>query len=246
MASHSRPDPDALLRRVQEEEARSRRGQLKVFLGASPGVGKTFTMLETARAKQAEGLDVVVGLVETHGRIETARLLEGLEALPRRAVDYRGTRLDDFDLDAALSRRPALLLVDELAHTNAPGSRHAKRWQDVAELLAAGINVYTTLNIQHLETLNDVVTRVTGVPTRETVPDSILERADEVELVDLSPDDLIRRLKEGKVYVPDRAAEAVRRFFRKGNLIALRELALRATAASGAAQMERDGSGHGL
>jgi two-component system, OmpR family, sensor histidine kinase KdpD len=237
MAFPSRPDPDALLRRVQEQEARSRRGQLKVFLGASPGVGKTYTMLETARAQQHEGLDVVVGLVETHGRAETARLLEGLEVLPRRGVEYRGARLDEFDLDAALARRPALLLVDELAHTNASGSRHAKRWQDVAELLAAGINVYTTLNIQHLESLNDVVARITGVTVRETVPDSALEMADEVELVDVTPDVLQQRLREGKVYLPEQAARAIDRFFRKGNLIALRELALRRTAERVDAQM---------
>jgi two-component system, OmpR family, sensor histidine kinase KdpD len=237
MSTPSRPDPDALLRRVQEEEARSRRGQLKVFLGASPGVGKTYTMLETARAKQAEGLDVVVGVVETHGRAETARLLEGLEALPRRGVDYRGTRLDEFDLDGALARRPSLLLVDELAHTNAPGSRHTKRWQDVAELLAAGINVYTTLNIQHLESLNDVVARITGITVRETVPDSVLEMADEIGLVDITPDVLQQRLREGKVYLPEQAARAIDRFFRKGNLIALRELALRRTAERVDAQM---------
>ena len=188
-------------------------------------------MLEAARAQQAAGVDVVIGWVETHGRAETEALLPGLERLPPRAVEYRGTTLREFDLDAALARRPALILVDELAHTNAPGSRHAKRWQDVTELLAAGIDVYTTLNVQHLESLNDVVARVTGVPTRETVPDSILEEAAEVELVDLPPDDLIRRLKEGKVYFPEQAGEAVRRFFRKGNLIALRELALRTTAA---------------
>ncbi len=228
--SHQRPDPDALLRRVRAEEARERRGQLKVFLGASPGVGKTFTMLETARAKRAEGLDVVVGVAETHGRAETGRLLDGLEILPRRTFEYRGVRLDEFDLDAALVRHPALLLVDELAHSNAPGSRHAKRWQDVEELLAAGINVYTTLNIQHFESLNDVVAKITGVTVRETVPDSVLERADEVELVDVTPDVLQQRLREGKVYVPEQAGRAIEQFFRKGNLIALRELALRRTA----------------
>ena len=232
-----RPDPDALLQRVRAEEARERRGKLKVFLGASPGVGKTFTMLETARAKRAEGLDVVVGVVETHGRAETQRLLEGLELLPRRAIDYRGVRLEEFDLDAALTRHPALLLVDELAHTNAPGSRHAKRWQDVEELLAAGINIYTTVNIQHFESLNDVVAQITGVTVRETVPDSVLERADEVELVDVTPDVLQQRLREGKVYVPEQAGRAIERFFRKGNLIALRELALRRTAERVDAQM---------
>jgi two-component system, OmpR family, sensor histidine kinase KdpD len=227
---HNRPDPEALLRRVQEQEARARRGQLKVFLGASPGVGKTFTMLEAARAKRADGLDVVVGLVETHGRAETARLLEGLETIPRRSVEYRGTRLEEFDLDAALARRPAILLVDELAHSNVPGSRHAKRWQDIEELLAAGINVYTTVNIQHLESLSDIVAQITGVQVRETVPDSILERADEVELVDVTADVLQQRLREGKVYVPEQATRAIERFFRRGNLIALRELALRRTA----------------
>jgi two-component system, OmpR family, sensor histidine kinase KdpD len=235
--THQRPDPDALLRRVRAEEARERRGQLKVFLGASPGVGKTFTMLETARAKRAEGLDVVVGVVETHGRAETARLMEGIEVLPRRTIDYRGVVLEEFDLDAALARHPALLLVDELAHTNAPGSRHTKRWQDVEELLAAGINAYTTINIQHFESLNDVVAQITGVTVRETVPDSVLERADEVELVDITPDVLQQRLREGKVYVPEQAGRAIDRFFRKGNLIALRELALRRTAERVDAQM---------
>jgi len=232
-----RPDPDALLERVRAEEARERRGQLKVFLGASPGVGKTFTMLETARAKRAEGLDVVVGVVETHGRAETQQLLEGLEVLPRRVIDYRGVRLEEFDLDAALARHPALLLVDELAHTNAPGSRHAKRWQDVEELLDAGVNVHTAVNIQHFESLNDVVAQITGVTVRETVPDSVLERADEVELVDITPDVLQQRLREGKVYVPEQAGRAIDRFFRKGNLIALRELALRRTAERVDAQM---------
>ena len=234
-----RPDPDALLAHVREEESRQARGKLKVFFGAAAGVGKTYAMLEAARAQHAAGVDVVVGWIETHGRAETEALLPGLERLPPRAVEYRGTMLREFDLDAALARRPALILVDELAHTNAPGSRHAKRWQDVTELLAAGIDVYTTLNVQHLESLNDVVARVTEVPTRETVPDSILEEAAEVELVDLSPDDLIRRLRDGKVYVPEQAGEAMRRFFRKGNLIALRELALRTTAERVDAQMER-------
>jgi len=232
-----RPDPDALLARVQAASARARRGQLKIFLGASPGVGKTFTMLEAARAQRAEGLDVVVGVVETHGREETARLLQGLEVLPRKSLDYRGTVLEEFDLDGALVRHPALLLVDELAHSNAPGSRHAKRWQDVGELLAAGINVYTAINIQHIESLNDVVASITGVKVRETIPDAVIERADEVELVDVSPDILQQRLREGKVYVPEQAGRAIERFFRKGNLIALRELALRRTAERVDAQM---------
>jgi two-component system sensor histidine kinase KdpD len=235
--THSRPDPDDLLRRVHDEEARARRGRLKVFLGASPGVGKTFSMLEAARAKRAEGLDVAVGVVETHGRAETAALLEGLETIPKRRVEYRQTRLEEFDLDAAIARHPALLVVDELAHTNAPGSRHAKRWQDVDELLAHGINVYTTLNVQHLESLNDIVAGITGVQVRETIPDVVLERADEVELVDVTADVLQQRLREGKVYVPDQAARAIDRFFRRGNLIALRELALRRTAERVDAQM---------
>ncbi|HET7468725.1 MAG TPA: sensor histidine kinase KdpD [Gemmatimonadales bacterium] len=235
--AHSRPDPDALLRRVQEEEARARRGRLKIFLGASPGVGKTFTMLAAARAQRAEGLDVAVGVVETHGRQETARLVDGLEILPRKPLEYRGTTLLEFDLDAALARHPALLIVDELAHTNAPGSRHDKRWQDVEELLDAGINVWSTLNVQHLESLNDVVAGLTGIQVRETVPDSVLERADDVELVDVTPDVLQQRLREGKVYVPEQAGRAIDQFFRKGNLIALRELALRRTAERVDAQM---------
>ena len=225
-----RPDPDALLARVKEEEARQTRGKLKVFLGAAAGVGKTYAMLEAARARRAEGMDVVVGWVDTHGRAETEALLRGLEIVARRPIEYRGTILTEFDLDAAIARHPTLILVDELAHTNAPGSRHAKRWQDVQELLDAGINVYTTLNVQHLESLNDVVAQITTVRVRETIPDSVLEQADEVELVDLPPEELLQRLKEGKVYVPEQAQEAIRNFFRKGNLIALRELALRRTA----------------
>ena len=225
-----RPDPDALLARVKEEEARQALGKLKVFLGAAPGVGKTYAMLEAAQARQAEGTDVVVGWVDTHGRAETEALLKGLEILNRRPIEYRGTVLTEFDLDTALARRPTLILVDELAHTNVPGARHAKRWQDVLELLHAGVNVYTTLNVQHLESLNDVVAKITGVRVHETIPDSVLEEADEVELVDLPPEELLQRLKEGKVYLPEQAQEAIRNFFRKGNLIALRELALRRTA----------------
>lgn len=225
-----RPDPDALLARAKEEEAREKRGRLKVFLGAAAGVGKTYAMLEAARERRAEGVDVVTGWVDTHGRAETEALLKGLEMLPRRPIEYRGTILAEFDLDAALVRHPTLVLVDELAHTNVPGSRHTKRWQDVQELLEAGIHVYTTLNVQHLESLNDVVAKITGVRVRETMPDSVLEQADEVELVDLPPEELLQRLKEGKVYVPEQAQEAIRNFFRKGNLIALRELALRRTA----------------
>ncbi|HEX5634816.1 MAG TPA: DUF4118 domain-containing protein, partial [Gemmatimonadales bacterium] len=213
------------------------RGRLKVFFGATPGVGKTYSMLQATRARAAAGTDVVVGVVETHGREDTTRLLAGLEVLPRRSLEYRGTALHEFDLDAALARRPALLVVDELAHTNAPGSRHAKRWQDVEELLAAGIDVFTTVNVQHLESLNDVVAQITGVRVRETVPDALLESADEIELVDVTADVLLQRLREGKVYVPDLAGRAMDGFFRRGNLIALRELALRRTAERVDAQM---------
>src|SRR5438552_3986906 len=232
-----RPDPDPLLARVKEEEARKRRGKLKVFFGAAAGVGKTYAILEVASEQRADGIDVLVGYVETHGRAETDALLEGLEILPLRSVAYRGTALREFDLDGALARRPALIVVDELAHTNVPGSRHAKRWQDVVELLDAGIDVYTTVNVQHVESLNDVVAKITGVVVRETVPDSVLEHAGEVELIDLPPDDLLQRFKEGKVYMPGLAEEAIRSFFRKGNLIALRELALRSTAERVDAQM---------
>ncbi len=235
---HERPDPDVLLERVKQEEARGARGKLKIFFGAAPGVGKTYAMLEAARERRAEGIEVVVGLVETHGRPETEALLDGLGALPRRVVDYRGTTLREFDLDAALVRHPALILVDELAHRNAPGSRHAKRWQDVLELLDAGIDVYTTINVQHIESLNDIVTQITGVVVHETVPDSVLEQADEVTLVDLPPDELLQRLTEGKVYVPELAERAIQNFFRKGNLIALRELALRRTADRVDAEMQ--------
>ena len=238
MTEDRRPSPDELLARIRAEEERAARAKLKIFFGACAGVGKTYAMLVEAHERRRAGADVVVGLVETHGRAETAALLEGLEVLPRRPLDYRGVRLQEFDLDAALARRPALLLLDELAHTNAPGSRHPKRWQDVEELLAAGIEVYTTLNVQHVETLVDVVEEITEVRMRETVPDAILDRADEIELVDLPPDDLLQRLREGKVYVPERAEWARENFFRKGNLIALRELALRQTAQRVDAQME--------
>ncbi len=233
-----RPDPDALLKRVQAEEARLEEGKLKVFFGANPGVGKTYAMLQAAHEQRRDGLDVVIGVVETHGRTETDALVEGLEILPRQRVAYRGTTLLEFDLDAALARRPDVILIDELAHSNAPGTRHAKRWQDVQELLRAGIHVYTTLNVQHLESLNDVVAKITNVRVRETVPDSVLERADDVELIDLSPDDLLQRLKEGKVYVPEQIQHAIHNFFAKGNLIALRELALRRTAERVGQQME--------
>ncbi len=225
-----RPDPDALLAQVTATEQHQHRGRLKVFLGAAAGVGKTYAMLQAAQARKAEQIDVALGWVETHGRAETEALLAGLQRLPALHVEYRATTLVEFDLDAALARRPALLLVDELAHTNAPGLRHAKRWQDVQEVLDCGIDVYTTLNIQHLESLTDVVAKITGVMVHETVPDAILDEANEVALIDLPPDDLLERLKEGKVYIPANAQEAMHNFFRRGNLIALRELALRRTA----------------
>ncbi|WP_269714178.1 sensor histidine kinase [Caulobacter sp. NIBR2454] len=221
-----RPDPEALLAAANK----AGRGRLKVFLGMSPGVGKTYEMLRAARRRKAEGGDVLIGVVETHGRRETEALLRGMEVLPRKPIEHRGRAMMEFDLDAALARKPALLLVDEYAHSNAPGSRHPKRWQDVAELLAAGIDVWTTLNVQHLESLVDVVLRITGVRQRETVPDSALSRADDIELVDITPDELRRRLTEGKVYVPETARLAADNFFKIENLTALRELALRRAA----------------
>lgn len=222
-----RPLPDALL----NAEQRPGRGKLKVFLGASPGVGKTFAMLEEARGRQRDGIDVVVALVETHGRAETASLLAALEQLPRKTIDYRGQGLPELDLDALLARKPQIALIDEFAHTNVPGARHPKRWQDVLEVLDAGIDVTTTLNIQHIESLNDVVARITGVRVQETVPDAVLQQANEIELIDLPPEELLNRLREGKVYVPHQVGRALENFFTKGNLTALRELALR-TAAS--------------
>jgi two-component system, OmpR family, sensor histidine kinase KdpD len=233
-----RPDPDALLARVQAEEAKRARGKLKIFFGAAPGVGKTYSMLEAARKAGKEGADVVVGYVEPHCRPETQALVLGLDILPRLEVPYRGTTFHEFNLEAALSLRPQLLIVDELAHTNAPGVTHTKRWQDVMQLLDAGIDVYTTLNVQHLESLNDVIAQISSVVVRETVPDSVFERADEVEIVDLSPDDLLERLREGKVYIAPEAERAIANFFTKGNLIALRELALRRTAERVGDQMD--------
>ncbi len=241
-----RPDPDQVLKRVQAEEKAATAGRLKLFFGASAGVGKTYAMLEAARERQKEGWDVLVGVVETHGRAETAALLQGLAVMPRKALDYKGVRLEEFDIDAALSRRPKLILVDELAHTNAPGSRHAKRWQDVEELLDAGIHVYTTLNVQHWESLNDVVAKIMGVAIHETVPDSFLQRTHDVELVDLAPDDLLQRLRDGKVYQGDHAQRASENFFQPGNLIALRELALRHAAERVDAQMQAYQEQHAL
>jgi two-component system sensor histidine kinase KdpD len=226
LAEVPRPTPEALLGAAERAE----RTRLRIFVGAAPGVGKTYAMLEAARERKRDGVDVVVGVVETHGRAETEILVEGLEVIPRRTIEYRGQVLKEMDLDAILARRPEIVLVDELAHTNAPGSRHPKRYSDVEELLEAGIEVYTTVNIQHLESLNDVVAKITGVRVQETVPDVILERADEIKLIDLSPEDLIKRLHEGKVYVPAQAQRAIENYFKPGNLTALRELALRHAA----------------
>src|SRR5512147_1515889 len=223
-----RPDPDELLKQIQAEEPN--RGRLKIFLGYAAGVGKTYAMLEAAYQRKEQGIDVVVGYVETHKRIETEELLEGLEVLPRGFVDYHNVQLRELDVDAVLLRRPQLVLVDEFAHTNAPGSRHAKRYQDVQEILDAGIDVYTTLNIQHLESLNDIVAQVTGVIVRETIPDRVIDEASEIEVIDLPPDELLVRLKEGKVYIPEQASRALEKFFRKGNLTALREMSLRRAA----------------
>ena len=224
----ARPSPEALLEAAKREE--SRVGKLRIFVGAAPGVGKTYAMLETARARERDGYDIVVGVVETHGRKETEALLDGLETIPRKRIDYKGRLLDEMDLDAIIARRPQIALVDELAHTNAPGSRHPKRYLDVEEILNSGIDVYTTVNIQHIESLNDVVAQITRVRVRETVPDEIFDRAEAVELVDLTPSDLIQRLKEGKVYIPQQAERALEHFFSPANLTALRELALRRTA----------------
>ncbi|WP_395402645.1 two-component system sensor histidine kinase KdpD [Pseudoduganella sp. UC29_106] len=225
-----RPDPDALLAQVQAQERKAARGKLRIYFGASAGVGKTYAMLSAARKLQAAGQHLLVGVIETHGRSETAALVDGLPLLPLRAVEYRGKTLHEFDIDAALERRPPLILIDELAHSNAPGSRHPKRWQDVEELLEAGIDVFSTVNVQHLESLNDVVSGITGIQVNETVPDTVFDAADEVVLVDIPADELLARLKGGKVYHATQAERAARNFFRKGNLIALRELALRRTA----------------
>src|SRR5215475_10946794 len=214
-----RPSPEALLEAARREEARA--GRLKIFVGAAPGVGKTYEMLLRAQARRRDGYDVIVGVVETHGRKETESLLEGLELVPRRKIQYKGQWLEEMDLDAIIARRPQLVLVDELAHTNAPESRHPKRYMDVEELIAAGIDVFTTLNVQHVESLNDVVAQITRIRVRETVPDSIIDRADEVEVIDLTPEDLVQRLKEGKVYLPQQAERAIGNYFKPGNLTAL-------------------------
>lgn len=226
----TRPDPDELLDRVMRDEDRQARGRLKIFFGSSAGVGKTYAMLAAAQSLREQGTDVIAGIVETHGRADTEAMLEGIERLPLRAAPYRDRVLNEFDIDAALQRRPTVILVDELAHSNVPGSRHAKRWQDIEELLHAGIHVYTTVNVQHIESLNDVVGQITGIRVHETIPDHVFDDADDVTLVDLPPDELLQRLKEGKVYLPQQAEKAGRHFFRKGNLLALREIALRRTA----------------
>ncbi|WP_420263919.1 DUF4118 domain-containing protein [Candidatus Magnetominusculus dajiuhuensis] len=233
-----RPSPDALLAQFKQDEARKRQGNLKIFFGSAPGVGKTYAMLEAARQKKSEGVDVIVGIVETHKRKETEQLLDGLEVIQRKGIEYRGSVLYEFDIDQALRRAPALILMDELAHTNAPESRHKKRWQDVFELLEAGMDVYSTLNVQHVESLSDVVTQITGIEIRETLPDLVIERADEIALVDITPDELLQRLKDGKVYMPELADAARGNFFRMGNLLALRELALRTTAGRVDEQMQ--------
>lgn len=230
MIDDERPDPDELLKAVKAEESAPNRGRLRLFLGMSAGVGKTYAMLKAAHARQAEGRDVLVGVIETHGRCETAALLEGLKILPRRQVDYKDTKLDEMDLDAILSLRPSLVLVDELAHSNVPGSRHPKRYQDVLEILDQGIDVYSTLNIQHLESRKESVEAIAQISIRETVPDSILDQASQVELVDIAPSELLKRLREGKVYLGDKAQRAADHFFKEDRLTALREIALRLTA----------------
>jgi two-component system sensor histidine kinase KdpD len=241
-----RVNPETLLKRVQAEELEEQRGKLKIYLGAAPGVGKTYSMLEDANEKRRHGLDVVVGVVESHGRKDIEVLLDGLEILPKATIDYKGIKLEEFDLDAALRRNPGLILIDEMAHSNVSGTRHAKRWQDIKELLDRGIDVYTTLNVQHIESLNNDVAGIIHAPIKETVPDSIIERADTIELVDLPPEDLLRRLQDGKVYFPSQAAIAKDKFFRKGNLIALRELALRITAERVGAQVLLYRQGQGI
>ncbi len=225
-----RPNPDKLLEAIKKEEEKSRKGKQKMFFGMCAGVGKTYSLLESAHKAKKDRIDVVIGLVETHKRTETQRLVEGLEQVPLSEISYRDTVFKEMNLDAILKRKPQLVLVDELAHTNIPGSRHVKRYQDVLEILDNGIDVYTTLNVQHLESRAETVKQITGSAIRETVPDSIFERADEIELVDLTPEELLQRLAEGKVYTEEKSQQAIKNFFRQGNLTALREMALRLTA----------------
>jgi two-component system sensor histidine kinase KdpD len=228
--TEDRPNPDELLASLKLEEAKSKRGKLKIFFGMCAGVGKTYTMLQTAQAERSKGCDIIIGYVETHNRKETAELVEGFELIPRKTYNYKSTTVSEMDLDAIIARKPQLVLVDELAHTNTPGSRHSKRFQDVQEILDNGINVYTTVNVQHLESRSDTVAQITGIVVRETLPDEVFENADEVEVIDLTPEELLQRLSEGKVYAPERSKEAVESFFRKGNITALREMALRIVA----------------
>ncbi len=225
-----RPDPDKLLAQIRSEEGTAHRGKFKIFLGYAAGVGKTYAMLEAAHQRSEEGVDVVIGIVETHGRKETESLLSGLEIIQRKQLDYRGINISEMDLDAVLARHPQLVLVDELAHTNAPESRHPKRYQDVEEILDAGVDVYSTVNIQHLESLFDIIQQITGIIVREKIPDRIVDEADEIELIDLPTDELLTRLRDGKVYISDQAMRALEKFFRKGNLTALRELSMRRAA----------------
>ena len=225
-----RPDPDTLLNRLKQEEIQSTKGKLKIFFGMCAGVGKTYAMLKAAHKAKADGINVVIGIVETHKRLDTEELLEGLEKVPLKELTYRETVFKEFDIDAILKLKPALVLIDELAHTNIPGSRNVKRYQDVIEILQNGIDVYTTLNVQHLESRAETVKQITGTTIRETVPDSILDQTDEIELVDITPDKLIQRLAEGKVYTGESSKQAIQNFFRKGNLTALREMSLRITA----------------
>jgi two-component system, OmpR family, sensor histidine kinase KdpD len=226
----SRPDPDELLASLKLEEEKNKRGKLKIFFGMCAGVGKTYTMLQTAQAEKLKGNDIIIGYIETHNRKETSDLTEGLEIVPRRIYQYKSTTVHEMDLDAIIARKPKTVLVDELAHTNAPGSRHAKRFQDVLEILDNGINVFTTVNVQHLESRSDTVAQITGIIVRETLPDEIFENADDIEVIDLTPDELLQRLSDGKVYTPERSREAIESFFRKGNITALREMALRIVA----------------
>ena len=214
-SADQRPDPDELLASINQDEEKSKRGKLKIFFGMCAGVGKTYTMLQAAKVEKQKGCDILIGYIETHNRKETAILVEGFEIIQRKKLEYKSTKVEEMDLDAIIARKPQVVLVDELAHTNAPGSRHIKRFQDVLELLENGINVYTTVNVQHLESRAETVTQITGVIVRETLPDEIFENADEVELVDLSPDELLQRLSEGKVYAAERSREAIDNFFRK-------------------------------
>ncbi len=226
-----RPSPEAMLKAAQAEEREENRGRLKIFLGYAAGVGKTYAMIKAAGQQQQEGRDVVAAYVESHGRAETDALLEGMETIAKARIEYQGVVLPELDIDAALRRKAEIVLVDELAHTNVPGCRHEKRWQDIEELLAAGIDVYTTVNVQHFESVKDIVAQITGVTVQETVPDSLLDLAAEITLVDIPPEELLQRLRQGKVYIPEQAAWAAENFFKPGNLIALRELALRRAAA---------------